>query len=317
MSSATAAGKAILLGEHAVVYGRPAIAVPVSDVRATATVEPLPRGQGVWIIAADLGRTFALDGSEADEQALPLGTTARNALDYLAVPAAERDLRLTIHSMIPIARGMGSGTAVATALVRALAAHYGQTLAPATVSELVYRTEIILHGHPSGIDNTVVAYERPIFFRRGQPMATLDVGAPIHLLIGDTGVAARTRDTVALVRRGWEAQPTRYEALFDAIAAAVVAARAALAAGDAVALGAQMDANQQLLCALGVSSTELDRLVLAAPLAGAWGAKLSGGGGGGCMLALVCPDAAAQVEAALVAAGAVRVIRTVVRETSP
>ncbi|MFH1085852.1 MAG: mevalonate kinase, partial [Chloroflexota bacterium] len=135
--------------------------------------------------------------------------------------------------------------------------------------------------------------------------------------IGDTGVAARTRDTVALVRRGWEAQPTRYEALFDAIAAAVVAARAALGAGDLAALGAQMDANQQLLAELGVSSVALDTLIQTARRAGALGIKLSGGGGGGCMLALVCPDAAAQVEAALVAAGAVRVIRTVVRETSP
>ena len=313
VTEASASGKAILLGEHAVVYGRPAIAVPVSDRRARVTVSPLSRGQGIWIEALDLGQSFRIDRAESLDIGLPLQTTVRNTLDFLSTATFDLDLRIAIRSQIPVARGMGSGTAVATAIVRALAAHFGQDLGPQEVSDLVFQTEVVLHGTPSGVDNTVVSYEQPVYFARERELFRLGVGQPLILLIADTGVPSRTRDTVAAVRQRWQEEPQRFDHIFDSIGGAVDDARDAIGNGQIGALGRLMDLNQQLLCELDVSSVELDRLVRAARDAQALGAKLSGGGGGGCMIALVTHETQQQVAAALSRAGAVQTIATDVR----
>ncbi|MBN1399570.1 MAG: mevalonate kinase [Anaerolineae bacterium] len=311
--TASAAGKAILLGEHAVVYGRPAIAVPLSDVRATAEVEPLRRGQGTWIEARDLQQRYQLGQFYDADVARPLQLTVENALGYLQVPETQRDLRLVIHSHIPIASGMGSGTAVAAAIVRALAQYCGQALSAEQVSRLVYQTEIELHGTPSGIDNSVVAYERPIYFVKDVTMLPLKVGAPLHVVVAHTGVASRTRDAVAQVRRCWETDKRAYDLLFDRIGAVVDDAKEAIGAGRLEHLGRLMDLNGQLLSDLGVSSVELERLIGAAHNAGSLGAKLSGGGLGGCMIALVSSEGRAPVAQALRSAGAERIVHTTVR----
>lgn len=304
--SASAPAKLILCGEHAVVYGRPAIAVPLPDVRATAELAPAPPGAGLCFSAPDLGAVW----SAAAQPDHALSELAAAALARLDIPAP--DLELTLRSAIPIAGGMGSGAAIGTALVRALAAHAGRELPPDAVAALVLSSERRYHGTPSGIDNTVVAYERAVWFVRGAPptIAPLTIGAPLALLVGDTGVRSATHRPVGAVRQAWEAEPARFEALFDAIGDLVAQARAALAAGDAPALGRLLDANQALLEQLGVSSPELEQLVAAARAAGALGAKLSGAGWGGVMLALATPDTANAVADALRAAGAVRVLRT-------
>lgn len=312
MTVASAAGKTILLGEHAVVYGRAAIAVPVSAVRATVEANSLPAGEGVWIIAEDLGKSYRLDQEYEDADAQALQATVRNTLQQLGVPKEKLALRLVVRSQIPIARGMGSGTAVATALVRALAQHYGHHLTSRAISDLVYRTEIILHGTPSGIDNTVVAFEKPVYFVR-QQVDIFWVGRPFALLIADTGIPSKTRDTVAAVRKQWEGDRQRCEELFDEIGADVDVAREAIARGQVARLGELMNYNQRLLRELDVSSPELDRLVVAALRAGALGAKLSGGGKGGCMIALVDDETAKVVTSALLLAGAQQVIPTTVR----
>ncbi|MCX7682980.1 MAG: mevalonate kinase [Anaerolineae bacterium] len=301
----SAPGKVILFGEHAVVYGRPALAVPVSQVRATATVEPSPPGSGLTIVAPQVGKHLSLSLAPQDE---PLGLAARLTLERLC--AREPDATLTISSTIPMAGGMGSGAAVSAALIRALAGFLGCELDSAQLSELVFEVEKIHHGTPSGIDNTVIAYEQPIYFVRGHPVQRLNVGAPFTLLIGDTGVSSPTREAVAQVRRAREEHPARYETLFDRIGAVAARARDAIEAGDIHTLGLLMDENQALLVEIGVSSPELDVLVRAARLAGALGAKLSGAGRGGNMVALVEENTAIAVEEALSAAGAARVIRT-------
>ncbi len=307
MTTASAAGKAILLGEHAVVYGQPALAVPLSTVRATAEVTSLVNG-GVLIIAQDLNASYRLDQQYESDTAQALQATVGNTLEYLGLHKDEQSLRIVVRSQVPIARGLGSGTAVATAIVRALAQHYGHTLAPATLSELVYRTETIFHGTPSGIDNTVIAYEQPVCFTRGQPAEILRESASAILVIADTGHPSKTRDTVAAVRHGWLADPAHYEALFEEIGATVREAREALMAGEAERLGRTMNHNHGLLCALQVSSPALDGLVEAARKAGALGAKLSGGGGGGCMIALATEATREPVMSALVTAGASSVL---------
>ena len=308
LTTAYAPGKVILLGEHAVVYGRPAIAVPVTQVRACAVVKDAPSGQGLVIEAVDLTLQHHVGTAiTTGDPAYPLEATVRHTLERFGIETTP-DLTLTVSSTVPIARGLGSGAAIATAIVRALAQHLGRTVTPGEVSDLVYRTEIIHHGTPSGIDNTVVAFEQPVYFVKGQPIEILQVGQPFWLVIGDTGIASPTKIAVADVRRGWQEEPERYETLFDRIAAIAVRAREAIGAGEIVVLGTLMDENQELLEAIGVSSPALERLIDAARKAGAMGAKLCGAGRGGNMIALVGPEKAQAVAAAVREAGATNTI---------
>jgi mevalonate kinase len=303
----SAPGKVILFGEHAVVYGQPAIAAPVTQVKATAMVEVAPPTSGLTIVASDLDERFALAKAPKND---PLAVAVRATLAHLST--SEPDAVLTIQSAIPVASGMGSGAAVSTALVCALAKFLGQPLEPNEVSKLVYEVEKIHHGTPSGIDNTVVAYEKPIYFVREKPVERLSVGEPFTLLIADTGKPSPTGKIVGRVRRNREREPAHYDALFDQIGDIASEARDAIENGDVESLGPLMDQNHELLIELGVSSPLLDELVETARLTGALGAKLSGAGQGGNIIALVEDDFAEEVAEALRDAGAVHVIQTTV-----
>ena len=309
LTVAHAPGKAILFGEHAVVYGRPAVAVPVLDVQATAVVEDASPGSGVTIIARDLERTFELFDAPRDD---PLRVIVSAALSRLRV-GMQVDLRITVSSTIPVARGLGSGAAVSTAIVRALAQHMGGWLTSRAVSDLVFETEKIYHGTPSGIDNTVIAFEKPVYFVKDKTVDIFWAGAPFRIVIGDTGITSSTRVAVGDVRAAWERDKERYEEIFDEIGTLAYMGREAIEAGDVEAMGRLMDANQRLLCLLDVSSPELEGLIEAARQGGALGAKLSGAGRGGNMIAVVTPETAGQVSMMLRLAGAKQVIVTEVR----
>ena len=303
LGTGAAPGKVILFGEHAVVYGRPALAAPVMQVRATATVTPGPTRGGLIVEALDLGEQIPLTAAGH-----PLAEIARLALRELGLD--EPDWRIAIRSTIPIASGLGSGAAVSAALARAIGSAAGRPLSPAQVSAIVFEVERLHHGTPSGVDNTVIAYEQPVYFVRGEPPTPFAIGGRFTLVIGDTGVASPTKIAVGDVAAAWRRDPEQYESLFDAIAGIVGTARAAIAAGRAEALGPLMDENHRLLREMGVSSPELETLMAAARGAGACGAKLSGGGRGGNMIALVTPATADAVADALTTAGARRVIVT-------
>ncbi|HSJ56677.1 MAG TPA: mevalonate kinase [Anaerolineae bacterium] len=306
MTSASAPGKVILSGEHAVVYGRPAVALPVAEVQAHARVEPAAMGRGATILASDIQRTVVV--AEAGDQE-PLARIVRLALQQMG-QELDPDITVTISSTIPIGRGLGSGAAISTAIVRALAQHYGRWISSRAVSDLVYQAEQIYHGTPSGIDNTVVAFEKPIFFVKDEGWEVFWVGRPFWLAIADTGIAGATREVVGDVRRRYDAEPDLYSSLFDRIGSISHQVRAAVEQGDLETLGRLMDENHALLQQIGVSSPELDRLVAAARQGGALGAKLSGAGWGGNAIALVTEDTRACVDMMLRLAGAVNVITT-------
>ncbi len=311
----SAPGKVILFGEHAVVYGRPAIAAPVMQVQATAAITPAAPGSELLIAAPDLDRQVSLSTAPPHD---PLATAARLTLAHLSAP--EPDGVLTIRSTIPIASGLGSGAAVSTALVRALGSFLGRELPPDAVSEIVFEVEKIHHGTPSGIDNTVIAFEQPIYFVRQRPIQRLTVGAPFTLIIADTGIPSPTKKTVGRVRQAWQRETAHYDALFDQIGDIADAARHAIEIGDIPALGPLMDENHELLIEMGVSSSILDDLVGTARFAGALGAKLSGAGGGGNIVALVeeRSDAdLAEITDLLIEAGAERTICTHVNSQRP
>lgn len=305
---ATAPGKIILLGDHAVVYGRPAIAVPVTHLQATAILQPSEAG--CHIIASDVGQAYPLTEAPAND---PLAAIIFATLEHLG-QTTPPNLQLHITSTIPLGRGLGSGAAVSTAIVRALAQFYNHVLPPAEVSALVYEVEKVHHGTPSGIDNTVIAFAQPVYFRRGRPIQRLTVQQPFSLLIADTGIVSPTHRPVGAVRRRWQANPELYEGYFDEIGVIVDQARVILEQGyvGLAALGQLMNENQELLATIGVSSPELERLVMAARQRGALGAKLSGGGWGGNMIALVTPDKVEAMSQALTDAGAVAVMATTV-----
>ena len=307
MASGRAIAKVILLGEHAVVYGRPALAVPVSRLEAEASVRWGMQGAGILITAQDLGLCHWV-GEPTPEALAPLETALLGTLKHLGV-GPDQDLEVEVRSRIPMGRGLGSGAAVATALVRAVGHHFGLDISASEVSALVFETEKVLHGTPSGIDNAVVALERPLLFEDGR-VEILDVGCPFTLAIADTGVTAPTRETVGDVRLAWEADPERCEALFDRIGEIARSGRAAVEEGDMKALGSLMDEDQELLGELGVSSPELESLISVARAAGALGAKLSGGGRGGNIIALAPSEAERDIEKALQGAGAARVMMT-------
>lgn len=313
MAEGTASGKIILFGEHAVVYGRPAVAVPVSNVQAVARLLADAPGRGLTIDAPDLGRTYDLATAPADD---PLALIVRSTLEHFSLVDIP-DAVLRVSSTIPLGRGLGSGAAISTAIVRAMSRFFHRPLSPEEISRLVYEVEKLHHGTPSGIDNTVIAYDQPVYFIKGKPIQRMGVGRPFTVVIGDTGIVAPTHRVVGDLRRRWQEAPDRYEGYFDEIAAIARQARVVIeqARVGLDMLGRLMNDNQELLETIGVSSPELERLVAAARRAGALGAKLSGAGWGGNMIALSPPEpgAAEAIAQALRQAGAAGVIITTVR----
>ncbi len=282
LATGSAPGKIILFGEHAVVYGRPAIAVPLTQLRAYATITP--------------AATCLVDAVDI-RQRIEVATAAENNPFAMIVRLVCRELgqdlpawRIVVHSHIPIASGLGSGAAITAAIARGLLQAFGQTLPLSRLSQLVYEVEKVHHGTPSGIDNTVVVYEQPVWFVRGQAPEIFTVGHALPLAVADTGVASVTRAVVGAVRQAWQEDTPRFEALFDGMARCSRQARQAIERGDLAALGRLMNENHALLRQIDVSSPELEKLVQTALSAGALGAKLSGAGRGGNMIALAMPQ---------------------------
>ena len=311
--TAAAPGKIILFGEHAVVHGQPAIAVPLTAVGVTAEIEAAGCGGGVTILAPDMDVTLHLIGAnEEDRLYNALAYPIEIALRALDIPMP--DVCITVRSTIPIASGLGSGAAVAAALIRAVGLAVDRPFDNDTLNPLVYAVETRHHGTPSGIDNTVIVYERPVYFVRNSdtPISTFQIANPFTLLVADSGESSPTHSTVSDVSMLYKTEPNRIGGIFAHMGNIAQRARTIIEHPEAApsALGSLMDENHALLCDLTVSSEKLDRLCATAREAGASGAKLSGGGRGGNMIALVRPERAEHVAGALRDAGAVTVIQT-------
>lgn len=308
MTTSSAPGKIILFGEHAVVYGRPALAVPVTQVHADVEILDSSR-PGIWIDAPDVNLHAELNTLPSDH---PLASVIHNFL-FLSRVSPFPNLDVHITSTIPVASGLGSGAAVTVALTRALSLQLGFPITDEQVNAFAYEIEKLHHGTPSGIDNTVITYAKPVYFIKGQGMEIFNVGVPFTIVIGDTGISAPTKESVGDVRKLWEADQAKWESVFDQVGKIAKDARSAVESGKPAlsgtvevwkSLGTRMNENHQLLQQMTVSSPELDTLVSAALKAGALGAKMSGGGRGGNMIALVIPEEAEAVSNALKEAGA-------------
>ncbi|WOF23711.1 mevalonate kinase [Microbacterium betulae] len=298
--------KAILLGEHAVVYGAPAIAVPVRSLEATAALVP---STGSKIRSA----LYTGPAADAPPSLAPVLAAWHAAAERCGT--AGWASTLTVRSDIPGGRGLGSSAAVAAAVASAVAAQARIVLSDEERHALIQRAETVAHGRPSGIDARAVVATSPFRFQRGAA-DPIDVGAPLAFVIADTGTAGSTADAVASVRALRDSHPRTVDTAVERMAELADEAAIAIAEADPDALGARMSAAHEILALLGVSSPGLDSLTRAAHAAGSPGAKLTGGGRGGCVIALSLSPDTAGLERALRSAGAVRTWTTTLAATA-
>lgn len=301
--SYAACGKAILLGEHFVVYGAAAVAVPLTGVQTTVTVTPLPAPQSsCWVDPT-------LSPAES-ELAARLLHHARRRL------GSTRPVAVRAHSTIPRGCGLGSSASLAVALCGALARAEERSLSSEELRAHAHALEELVHGTPSGIDDATVAWATPLSFRKGATPQRLHSPIDLTLVLASSGKAATTREAVARVADTRLADPDGFAALCQAAAQQVSLGMAALGRGDRADLGGAMNEMQRLLGLVGVSTPALESLVQTALSAGARGAKLTGAGLGGFMLALVDGDQVDHVSRALRVDGAEHILVTVVPATA-
>ncbi|WP_187776413.1 mevalonate kinase [Antrihabitans cavernicola] len=301
----SASAKLILFGEHVVLHGRPAISLPVPSLPVTATARRQPGPVVIESSAFDTEWRALAATSHLNASAVPrLAVSA--VCEYLGLP--DEGLLVTVDSSIPAGRGFGSSAASSAAIIAAVAKLAKRELDSDTMFALIQQSEAFAHGKASGVDaRTVIGAGGPMWFQDGKTTPLRVADGRAVLVVADTGVSGSTRDAVAAVRRRLVALGADGADLLNRAGAITAAAAADLVAGRFAEVGSKMTATQEILALLGVSCFEIDNLVGAALEAGALGAKLSGGGLGGCVIALAADDsAAARLRAALSDAGAER-----------
>ncbi|MET9258092.1 mevalonate kinase [Streptomyces sp. NPDC003717] len=295
--------KSILLGEHAVVYGAPALALPVPQLAVTASAGWSARATG-----ESGGVSFTLTGS-ADRRLAVRGPAGlrRLAAELRAVLGLEGgpEADVLIDGAIPPGRGLGSSAATARAVVLALADLFGRRLCEDEVFALVQAAEGITHGRSSGVDARAVGAGGPLLFRAGAAREPA-VGGDFLFVVADSGQTGSTKEAVGLLRTGLGRRAGAEDRFVARATDLTEQGVRALADGAPHALGPCLTAYHRLLGAAGLSTERIEAMTGGALDAGALGAKLTGGGLGGCVLALTAPQRARDVTRALHEAGAVQ-----------
>ena len=289
--------KAILLGEHSVVYGHPAVAVPLHDLRMRATATPVPGPSQLH----SLGYHGPMDASGPEFACIVRAFEAAREFSGCLGQSFE----VTTHSDFPHERGLGSSAAAAGAIIRAVLDACRRDASTSELFALTQTAEKVAHGRPSGLDAAATCSPCPIRFQGGQMRPLSQHIERAHLVIADSGVHGSTREAVGALRRRYKEDTGTVGPLIGSLGALTRTAIAALNDGDAPALGAAMNRAHAVLAELGLSLPILDGLTGAARRAGALGAKLTGGGLGGCTIALADgPRTAERIRAELERAGA-------------
>jgi mevalonate kinase len=305
---ASAPAKIILFGEHFVVYGEPAIVVAI-DKRARAEAERR-QDERLRFQSANLNAScyfengaFKVEQGDAKQVRFKFEPVKLAVEKVLAVYGKNVGLDIRINSAIPVAAGLGSSAAVVASVTAAVAALLELEFSKQDIFRIAYEAEKIVHGTPSGVDPAIATFGGTLLFQVDTGFKPLEVKTDIPLVIGDTGVERSTRIQVEKVRETMDSFPQITDPLRKAAREIVLRAVTALQENDLETLGRLMNINHALLYGIGVSDESLEWLANAARKAGALGAKLTGAGGGGCMIALARPEKLENVSEAIMRAG--------------
>ncbi|MCW4052886.1 MAG: mevalonate kinase [Candidatus Bathyarchaeota archaeon] len=287
-------GKVILFNEHFVVYGIPGIA---SAIESTAYAEARKIRKGIFIKDERIGAKGYAENKKSQQM-----DSVERMLKAMGFGVDEVFLKICLGGDLPGFSGIGASAASSVAIARAIGEELELYPSPERINEIAYEAEKAYAGNPSGIDNTVATYGGLIWFKRstsGRPntIEKLTVEKPVEIVIGNTGIVANTKEMVAGVAARRNENPEKYNGLFMQAEELAIAARKALQNSDLRRVGRLMNQNHALLQEIEVSCEDLNYLVSLARDKGAFGAKLTGGGGGGCMVALT-PGKALQTKVA-------------------
>lgn len=285
-------GKVLFTGEHAVVYGSHALAVPVPLAIRTRIIANTEKG--VHLLIPDWGIEGYLHHNDKQNS---LHRSLELILEKLGLD--KQSMTITVDAKIPRAMGLGGSAALAVSVVRALSMHFRLALDAQSIIALAFEAEKVAHGNPSGVDNALAALAKPLLFKRGSPpeITPVGVGRKMSVVLGLSRTESLTAKTVAQVEKAWRRHPKLHEDIFKQIDTLTLQAARAMQDGHLELLGELMNINHGLLNALQVSTDQLEDLVAIARKHGALGAKLTGGGGGGSMVALCDGNAEKIVDA--------------------
>lgn len=271
--------KAILMGEHSVVYGEPAIAIPLTNIDMQVTIETRNDHQQIINSRYYHGAMNDLAGNYEGIRQLIISLLAKFATPNLG-------FTLTFNSKIPQERGMGSSAATSIAIIRAFYNLFEKSLTSNDLQRLAAIEESITHGSPSGIDTATASSKDPIFFIKNKEITPFKIHMPGFLVISDTGIMGQTGLAVSAVKRLFAEEPSRTRRHISDLGQSAIEAKQALEHGDLNMLGHLMNTAHDHLRSLGVSHPHLEKLVKTALLNHALGAKLTGSGIGGSIIAL-------------------------------
>ncbi|HLR52536.1 MAG TPA: mevalonate kinase [Candidatus Avamphibacillus sp.] len=271
--------KLILIGEHAVVHGQPAIALPFPLVGVEAMVEHVPG-------SIQIDSSFYHGPLSSVPSALKgFANSIQATLDYLSIPA--KDLLIQIKSSIPPGKGLGSSASVAIALVKSIFSYAGRAYSDTELLDLANIAETYNHGSPSGIDTLTITSGSPVWFEKEHSSSYLiKPKGEFHFIVADSGRIGDTRSAVESVTSLLKAAPKKIQKKLNRIGELTHQAKDALEKAGKNLLGQMLNEAQKELESLGVSDAGLNRLIYFARQEGALGAKLTGAGNGGCIIAL-------------------------------
>lgn len=299
IASGKAHGKIILIGEHAVVHNEPAIAIPFTSVSTEVNIEQTNEDSTIESIY------YTGKLSDAPSTVKNIVETLHAVCAYLNKPTSH--MHFIVKSTIPSERGMGSSAAVATALVRALFNYYNEKLNDELLNKFVMISEKIAHGNPSGLDAKVVRSNESVYFIKDKTAESFNTNLPAYLVIADTGDEGDTGEAVTAVGKLVADPTSKGKTLINDLGLLTKKARKFIEQTQLHRLGEILNLAQEKLVALTVSNEKLDVLVATAQRHGALGAKLTGGGRGGCMIALVeTNEVALEISKHLLNAGATK-----------